>query len=148
MGRIPMSFCSTQRAFHFEIIINVLVSSYRSIWIPMLLIYGHSKCFKWTDLRCQNLTSTDVRFWRLNSVPALKGWTDLCLQCQIHVLMTWPSNTTNWTNVRLMLGQRLRRWPNINLPLAERVVWWVTDLVYLQSELSGRPWHSGGGSAL
>ena len=25
------------------------------------------------DFRRQNLTSTDVRFWRLKSIPALKG---------------------------------------------------------------------------
>ena len=42
----------------FEIIINVLVSSFWFIWIPMLWVY---------------LTSTDVRFWRIKTVPALKG---------------------------------------------------------------------------
>ena len=30
---------------HFEIIINVLVSSYRFIWIPVLCVYGNYKYF-------------------------------------------------------------------------------------------------------
>ena len=39
---------------HFEIIINVLVSSFRFIWIPMLWVYGHQKYFTFragTDFR-------------------------------------------------------------------------------------------------
>ena len=31
--------------FQFEIIINVLVNSFRFIWIPMLWVYGHYKYF-------------------------------------------------------------------------------------------------------
>ena len=34
-----------QRPFQFEIIITVLVSSFRFIWIPMLWVYGHYKYF-------------------------------------------------------------------------------------------------------
>ena len=63
--------------FQFEIIINVLVSSFWSIWIPMLWFYDHYKYFisfsAGTVLIRQNLTSTDVRFWRINTVPALQG---------------------------------------------------------------------------
>ena len=59
----------------FEIIINVLVSSFWFIWIPMLCAYGHYKNFysysAGIDFRRQNLTSTDVRFWWLKSIPAL-----------------------------------------------------------------------------
>ena len=58
-----------------EIIINVLVSSFRFIWIPMLWVYGNYKYFysysAGIDFSRQNLTSTDVRFWRLKSFPAL-----------------------------------------------------------------------------
>ena len=39
----------------FKIIINVLVSSFRFIWMPMLWVYGHHIFIR------QNLTSTDRR---------------------------------------------------------------------------------------
>ena len=73
--------------FQFEIILDVLVTSFRFIWIIRLWVYGHFKyfpCFSAvTFFRRQNLTSIDVRFWRLKTVPALKGlnphW-ELCLQ--------------------------------------------------------------------
>ena len=54
---------------------NVLVSSFRFIWIPMLWINDHYKFVYFysagVDFSRQNLTSTDVRFWRLKSIPAL-----------------------------------------------------------------------------
>ena len=63
--------------FQFEIIINVLVSSFQFIWIPMLWVYHHYKyAYSYSagiDFRRQNLTSTDVRFWRLMPIPALYG---------------------------------------------------------------------------
>ena len=65
----------------FEITINDLVSSYWFIWIPkcMLWVYGHMKYFYSysadIDFSRQNLTSVDVRFWRLKSIPALKELT-------------------------------------------------------------------------
>ena len=50
--------------FQFEIIINVLVSSYWFIWIPMVWVYGHYKyLYSYSagiDFSRQNLTST---FW-------------------------------------------------------------------------------------
>ena len=59
----------------FKIIITVLVSSFRFIWIPMLWIIAHYKYVNSfiavIDFRRQNLTSTGVRFWRLKSIPAL-----------------------------------------------------------------------------
>ena len=71
----------------FEIIINVLVSSFYFIWIPVLRVYGHYKYFNSfssgihfirqnltsTDVRFWRIKSTDVRFWRIKWVPALKG---------------------------------------------------------------------------
>ena len=63
--------------FQFDIIINVLVSSFWFILIHMLWFCGHYTFFNsfsaGIDFRRQNLTSTDVRFWRLKTVPALKG---------------------------------------------------------------------------
>ena len=63
--------------FQFEIIINVLVSSLQFIWIPMLRVYGHYRYFiffsAWIVFIRQNLTSTDGRFWRIKTIPALKG---------------------------------------------------------------------------
>ena len=63
--------------FQFEIIIIIFVSSLRFIWIPMLWVYDHYKyCYSYSagiDFRRHNLTSTDVRFWSLKSIPALKG---------------------------------------------------------------------------
>ena len=43
----------------------------------MFWLYGHYKYFypysAGIDFRRQNLTSADVRFWRLMSIPALEG---------------------------------------------------------------------------
>ena len=52
-----------------SIIITVLVSSFRPIWIPMLCIYGH---YKYLIPSVWGLF-LDVRFWRLQTVPWLKG---------------------------------------------------------------------------
>ena len=99
--------------FQFEIVINVLVSSFRFICIPMLWVCGHYKYFTsfsaGIDFRRQNLTSVDVRFWRPNSIPALKGLIDqssltssrsdqpaklLCLHLIKHATLHWC-----WINV-------------------------------------------------
>ena len=56
----------TKVFFQFEIVINVLVSSFRFIWIPLLWVYCHYKLLILS-------ASTDVRFWRLKTVPDLKG---------------------------------------------------------------------------
>ena len=62
--------------FQFKIIINVLASSSRFIWMPLLWVYGHYQYLIFFNARTvfkrQNLTSTDVRFWRVKAVPALK----------------------------------------------------------------------------
>ena len=62
---------------HSKITLNVLVSSFRFIWIPMLLVYDRYKYFNsfsaGINFIRQNLTSTDVRFWRIKTIPALKG---------------------------------------------------------------------------
>ena len=61
--------------FQFEIIINALISSFWFIWIPMLWVYDHYKYLYFysagVDFKRQDLTSTDVRFCRLKSIPAL-----------------------------------------------------------------------------
>ena len=66
----------TKEVFSLEIIINVLVSYFRLIWIPMLWVYGHykySNSFSVTIVFIrQHLTSTDVRCWRIKTFPALK----------------------------------------------------------------------------
>ena len=67
----PKGYCQ------FGIIINVLVSCFRFIWIPMLsgllpLEYFHSFSAGSVFIR-QHLTSTDVRCWRKKTVPSLKG---------------------------------------------------------------------------
>ena len=54
--------------FKFEIIMNVLVTSFQFIWTPMLWVYDHYKWYIFfiagiVFLR-QNVTSTDVSFWR------------------------------------------------------------------------------------
>ena len=53
----------------FEIIINVLVSSFCFILIPMLWVHDHYKYFIFW-LRGLTL---DFRIWRLETVPALQG---------------------------------------------------------------------------
>ena len=62
--------------FQFEIMINVLFSSFRFIWIPVLWVYGHYEYFNsfssGIDFTRQNVTSVDVRLWRLKSVTAPK----------------------------------------------------------------------------
>ena len=66
---------SPKGLFQFEIIINVLVSTFWFIWIPMLWVYDQYKYFNsfsaGINFRRPNLTSIDVRFWRLKSIPAL-----------------------------------------------------------------------------
>ena len=61
----------------FKVIIKVLVSSFWFIWIPMLWVYDNYNYFysysAGIDFSRQNLTSTDVRFWRLKLIPALQG---------------------------------------------------------------------------
>ena len=63
--------------FQFKTIIDILVGFFRFIWIPMLWVYSYYKyVYSYSagiDFRRQNLTSTDVRFWRLKSIPALQG---------------------------------------------------------------------------
>ena len=73
----PMNTVEAKGFFHFEIITTVSVSCFRFILIPMLWVYGHYEYVylhsAGIDIRRQNLTSVDVRFWRLKSIPALYG---------------------------------------------------------------------------
>ena len=81
--------------FQFEILINVLASSSCFIWISMLWVYGQYKYFNSSSAGTvfirQNLTSTDVRFWHMKTVPALKE-----LKCStFNELIT--QSTYKWT---------------------------------------------------
>ena len=73
-------------------------SFYRFIWIPMLCVYAHCKLFysysAVLDFRRQNLKSTDVRFWRLKSIPALQRlrYKYLC-HAVIDIWPGWPERT-------------------------------------------------------
>ena len=60
----------TKEVFQYEITINVLVSYFRFIWIPMLLVYGGYYIYIFFNSFSAGI---DVRFWRLKSVPALQG---------------------------------------------------------------------------
>ena len=66
-----------QRFFQLEIIMNAIVSSFCFIWILMLWVYDHWKYIIFfsagTVFIRQNLPSVDGRFWRIKTVPALKG---------------------------------------------------------------------------
>ena len=70
--------------FQFEIIINVLVSSFCFIRIFMLWVYGHYKYLSSFSANIvlirQYMTSTDVRFWRIKTISPPKGLTRIwCL---------------------------------------------------------------------
>ena len=90
--------------FQFGIIINVLVSSFRFIWISMLWVYGHYTYLNsfsvGTVFRRQNLTvvetsdSIDVRFRRLKSLPVLR----VLIQHACNVTCCGTSSTV-WSNV-------------------------------------------------
>ena len=84
--------------FKFEIILNVSVSSFCVIWIPMVWVsaidYKYVNYFSaGTVFIRQNLTSADVRFWRIMTVPALKGLMKIGLR-------RWPYS-------QLIMGQPL-----------------------------------------
>ena len=49
--------------FQFEIIINVLVISFRFIWIPVLCVYSHYKYV----YSYSGVSTLDVRIWRLQT---------------------------------------------------------------------------------
>ena len=55
--------------FQFEININVLVNSLRSIWIPM--VYGSTECEMSLRPFSVDWSTLDVRIWRLQSIPLL-----------------------------------------------------------------------------
>ena len=67
----------TTKGFLFEIIINVFVSSFLFIWISMWWVYGHHKYFNSfsvvTVFIRQNLRYLHVRFWRIKTIPEMKG---------------------------------------------------------------------------
>ena len=89
--------------FQFEIIFLykcLIVISFCFIWIPMLWFYDQYKCLNsfsaGTVFIRQNLTSTDVRFWRIKRVPALKGINErhICHAIDANVAHTFHKSTT------------------------------------------------------
>ena len=68
--------------------------------------------FTGIDFRRQNLMSTDVRFCRLKSIPALWGLSST----------TYTVSIRRWSNSGLILSQRRRRWANNKPPLFRRIV--------------------------
>ena len=60
----------TKGFYQLEIIISFLVDSFCFLLIPIMWVYGHCK---YVILPVWGST-LDVRFWRLKSAPALKGF--------------------------------------------------------------------------
>ena len=90
--------------FQFEIIITVLLSSFRFIWIPMLWIYSRYKYVyshsAGIDFRRQILTSkVDPRTVRVKQ-----------------------RDTIDWHNVGIMLVQRWTQWNNIKPALMQHLL--------------------------
>ena len=100
--------------FQFEIIINVWVSCFRFIWIPMLWFYGH---YKYLILSVRGST-LDARIWRLQTSDAdvkcrSPRWKGSC---------SHPANTRHWVSVASMTGQRRRWWTSIEATLYQCLV--------------------------
>ena len=77
------------------------VSSFWFIWIPMLYIYILINSFSaGTVFRRHNLTSSDVRLWRLKTVPALIG---LIVFCSVFVL---SGSDMEWRRIEQSTGDR------------------------------------------
>ena len=73
----------------FEIYVLVSCLCFILIGLPMLWVYGYFNSFSaGTVLRRQNLTSEDVRFSRLKTVPALKGLNDDEAKCDGRMIVT------------------------------------------------------------
>ena len=90
----------TKGFFQCEIMINVLVTSFRFIRIPVLWVYDHYTYFNffsaWIDFRFQNLTA--------NSVPALK---------EVILGQRWPNIKSASAHVSLDLAKHQ---PGVWLP--------------------------------
>ena len=102
----------------FEIIINVLVSSFRFIWLHMLWIYASSKYF---TLSVRGSSEYDVIFACLKSITALEGLTlqswwwfffyshlgnykwKMLQICETY-MMTWfiPLNSSNFQSLEIV----------------------------------------------
>ena len=54
-------------------LLSYIVSSSLVVWIPMLWVYGDYKCFNYFSEETVFSDSERFRFWRLKTVPALKG---------------------------------------------------------------------------
>ena len=79
--------------FQFEIVINVLVSCFRLIWIPMLCVYNHCRynCYSFssgTDFRRQNMRPSR---WKCK-------YFEVAITTYPRVDILWPrfSNCNDW----------------------------------------------------
>ena len=90
--------------FKFEIIRNVLVISFRFIWISMVWVYVHyiyiNSFSAEIVFRRQSLTYVDVRFWRLKTVPALRELIFNYITFKHFFLIEkFPANMSDWPGV-------------------------------------------------
>ena len=80
----------------FEIIIHILVSYFRIIWIPMLWVYGRYKYFTLLErdrpYRHQNLTDTYIRFW----FQTYAQKTSNLMGCDIYYSTNQTPSTPRW----------------------------------------------------
>ena len=70
--RVFLNFCIF---FNLTRSLNVLVTSSRFIWIPMSWVNYHYDVYTSLSAGTDYLTSMDVRFWRIKTVPTLKELT-------------------------------------------------------------------------
>ena len=77
-----------QRVFSIWNIINLLVSSSRFIWIPMLWVYGHYHDYRYFLLSVRG-SSLDVRIWHLQTITALKGSLSVISRLNYRYKLEW-----------------------------------------------------------
>ena len=64
----------TKGIFQFEIVLITLITLHLNTYVISLLPFWMFDFFSaGIDFRRHNLTSIDVRFWRVKSLPALEG---------------------------------------------------------------------------
>ena len=126
-------------------IIDVLVSSFCFIWIPVLWVYAHWKYFNsfsvGTVFIRQNLPSTDVGFWCIKTIPTMLK--EILL---INDRTEWINSTVNIDRITrktsrkhpefLSLGGRFQL--KKQLSSAKLLDWWVNVAFYTIMAISRR----------
>ena len=137
----------------FKIVINVLVSYFCFIWIPMLCVYGHYRLFNSFSagivFRRQNLMSRDVRFRRLKTIPVLKGLPISCTtyieSMLVFIVCHFKLKQRKWIHhIELFLLYEipskdgsfkvLQFWPNVKSMYLNDCIWYIYELKYMPSE--------------